>query len=71
MPIPACVKLSKEQQDVYEKWVKSLPQSKLEEACEEDCCGMSPITFRIYSSGLGDVILACFGNTCVDLSEGG
>lgn len=70
MSKPTCVSLTKEQQENYNNWIKSLPQNKLAASIEEDCCMSSPIQFRISASGIGDTVVACFGNNCIDLSEG-
>lgn len=55
--IPDCIKLEQRQTDRLKRWVKTLNQKHLSEAQEEDCCCASPLTFEIYGTGIGDVII--------------
>lgn len=56
--IPECLKLEKRQVDRLNTWLNTLNQKKLDAAFEEDCSCASPVTFEIFSTGLGDVIIA-------------
>lgn len=68
--IPDCVKLEKRQIDRLKRWIKTLSKKQLRAAFEEDCSCASPLTWKIYATGLGDVIKVKFGDKELDLSIG-
>ena len=67
--IPQCIQLNQLQISKLKRF-KNFIMHTVEEECildsiEEDCCVSSPFEFKIYSSGLGDVIVVkAFKHTC-------
>jgi hypothetical protein len=62
--IPTSLQLTKVQRSAVEAWRKSLPP---QDDYEDVCCS-SDVTFTVYATGIGDVIMAsCYGQK-LDLS---
>ena len=70
---PTCVTLTEPQLEKLRRFVQFLQDAmpdRLQSTAEEDVAGASPLTFEIYSTGIGDVIwVRAFEFEC-DLSIG-
>jgi len=70
MNIPRCLKLEQRQIDRLNKWLKTLDKKQLDAAFEEDCSCASSVTFKIFETGIGTVIIAEALRQKCDLSIG-
>lgn len=67
--IPNCIRLTQPQLDKLDRFKrylkKNVSREVLREAAEEDMSMASPLTFKVFSTGLGDaIVVEGFGHIC-------